>query len=145
MEGTIFWRFDLDETTRELEQLDGNLILIQRLYDVGWNALDDVERAYAAAIITDDDELIICESNFEPILIDGELVEPEEALQQYDVRDLEEAGYVRDATASAVQKFITPYEMSTRFDLGEVVKELIDEDYSFQEIVDDAKDADLID
>ena len=145
IDSTTFWRFNLEETIRELEQLEGNLILIQRLIDDGWNALDDVERLYASAIITDDDDLIICESNFEPIAVNGEITEPEEALNLFSVEELEDAGYVRDATPSVIQKYITPYEMSTRFDLDRVALELLQDDYTFQEIVDAARDAELID
>ena len=144
VKGTIFWKFDLDETIRELEQLEGNIILIQRLRDVGWNALDDPERAYACGTITDDDELIICESDFEPIVIDGETVEPEEALELYSVDELEEAGLVQEASAVQVDKYITPYEMSVNFNLGDVAIELLSGDYSFQEVIDAAYDADLL-
>lgn len=143
--GTKIWRFQVDETARQLEQLEGNLILIQRLYDVGWNALDDPERAYASAIITDDDELLIVESDFEPVEIFGEVVEPDELLETYSLEELEDAGLVKEATASAVNKYITVYEMSTNFDLDRVALELLQDDYTFQEIVEAAKDADLID
>lgn len=144
VEGTVFYRFDLEETIRELEQLEGNLILIQRLRDVGWDALDDPERAYACGMITRDDELIICESDFEPIIIDGQQVEPEEALESFTISELEDAGLVKDATAAQINKYITVYEMSTNFDLDRVALELLQDDYTFQEIVSAAEDADLI-
>jgi len=142
---TIFYRFNLEDTIRDLRRQNANIILIQRLQDVGWNALRDLDVAFISAIIDDDDNLIVCESNYEPIDLNNEEVEPEEMLDRFSVETLDRLGLVQNADSKTVHKYITEYELSDQFDLDNVVLELLNDGHSFQEVVQAARDLDYID
>ena len=138
--GTVFYKCKLDQVIQAEKDNDCNTWLLYALIEYGWNAIDFDHNMYGSAII--DDELYICKTDGYEINVDGEQVDPESALEDYDIESL--SGYIQDATADIIIHSITEYELSKDIDVEELAIQMLNDQYSFVDLVEAAKDADII-
>ena len=135
--GTVFYRVTLDEAI-EVARSE-NIILMQRLMDRGWNALDFETHLYGSAVI--DDVLYLCDSDGYEIEVDGEMIDAESALDEYPLESLSK--YIRPADKTVIRRDISTYELGP-FDLDKVCYNLLDNGYNFAKIVSAAVDGNFI-
>ena len=88
----------------------------------------------------DGDTLYICQTNYDPIMVNGEETNPETAMEDFGPEALSD--YIQDASDDIVRRYITIYEV-TNFDVDEVATELIQNGYSFRELIDYYNDLDI--
>lgn len=83
-----------------------------------------------------DDELFICQSDGQEININGEMVDPFVALEDYTPEDLED--YIEDVDQKFILDNITIYEINRKSILNNIddaAKDALDRGYSFTNIV----------
>ena len=138
-QNTAFYRVTLQDAIDIIQRAEGNVFIIWSLTTRGWNGLD-IDSMFGSYV--DGDTLYICVTDGEDLYVDGESIYPEEALKRYGPDKLSE--YIQDADTEVITRYITPYELNTDFDLETAVIDILNENYSFQRVVDDAEDADLL-
>lgn len=124
---------------------DDNIVTQFIIDDYGFDAFD-LSRMYGSKLIGD--TLYICVTDGVEILIDtpdGEIEEdPEQLLDIYDIDYLE--SLIEPATDEILKRYVSYYDFDiSKIDLDYVAKELIDAGHHFKQIVEDAKDIDLLD
>ena len=127
--GTIFYRVTLDLAKDIMWDL--HKILYGALCVEGWNCVD---LTYLPGSDIIDDDLYLCVTDGTEINMDGEDIDPEEALNQYSIMEL--AAYVMDADAEVVRKHLTEYEIS-KYDIDDVAEYLIKDEVHFTDMVQD--------
>lgn len=137
--GTTYYEVDIDDALDAIEKSDGNIWILSVLRSDGWDALDLDNNLFGSRVI--DDKLYICQTDGQDIQVDEELVDPEKALDKYSIEEL--SAYIQPADDDTITKNITGYEISFS-DVEKVAKELLEEGYSFNDIVRDAEDLSLI-
>lgn len=135
--GTTYYMVDLDEAIDILDNDKSNCWVFISLRENGWDCLDMDNNLFGSAII--DDTLYICITDGSDVYVDGKAVDPEEALEEYDVEDL--ADYILPATDKIVERYISPYELKTP-DFNELAPLLI-ESRDFERMVKDMEEFDL--
>ena len=138
--GTKFYRTTIDETIDALKQSNSNIWVIYMLESEGWNAIDFDNNLFGSKVI--DDELFICETDGQDIQVNGHFIDPEKALEEYDVSEL--SAYIQPADKDKIAKSITGYEVKIS-DVDKVAIELLDNGYSFTDVVKDAEELELLD
>lgn len=134
--GTIFWKTDLDQIQEALE--DSNPFIRVALSLDGYKAIDFRYNLFGSYV--DGDTLYICQTNYDPIMVNGEETNPETAMEDFGPEAL--SNYIQDASDDIVRRYITIYEV-TNFDVDEVATELIQDGYSFRELIDYYNDLDI--
>lgn len=136
--GTVFYKITLEEA---IEALQGeNEILLYMLRNHGWDALD--MEGYFWGSTVEGDTFYFCDTDGMEIDIRGELVEPEQAIEELGLSGIEP--YLQDATPQIIKRNITEYELAP-LDLDKVALEMLREGYHFEQIYEAAKDASLVD
>ena len=105
--GTTFYSITLDDAIASLKKLKCNLFIIYELERRGWDAIN-IEDLYGSNIINK--VLYVCVTDGQDIEIEGEMIDPEEALELYDVKDL--SSYIQKADAKFISKHVTEYELN---------------------------------
>ena len=137
--GTIFYSVTEDELKRYYKD-NGNIFTKYLVQEEGFKAFD-LDRMYGSAVIGD--TLYICETDGSFIEVNGEEVEPEFALEDYTIEDLEP--YIQELPEKDIKNKLGNYELAD-FDINDVSTYLIaDEGYEFFEVIDALKDLDLLD
>lgn len=140
--GTHFYKMSLDQVIDSLNDNDGNLWLIYSLQKYGWNALDMDHNFYGSALM--DDTFYLCVTDGHEVEINDETHDPEYLIEDLGIDSL--SSYVKAATDEIIHKYITPYEMNFKtIDVDQIAIDLLNDDYSFIDIVKYAKDADISD
>lgn len=99
--------------------------------------IEDLDGSYAT-----EDTLYFLVTDYSPIIIDGEEIEPEEALEEYSLKDIE--NYINDNPPKDIIQRITDSDISwAGIDIDTFAKDLLDIE-SFSKVVEDAQDIDLI-
>ena len=99
--------------------------------------IEDLDGSYAT-----EDTLYFLVTDYSPIIIDGEEIEPEEALEEYSLKDIE--NYINDNPPKDIIQRITDSDISwAGIDIDTCAKDLLDIE-SFSKVVEDAQDIDLI-
>ena len=135
--GTRFYRIPLEFAIEVLK--DDNIILINRLSEDGWNALDLKTNFYGSTV--EGDDFYLCDTDGKDIEIQGELIDPESVIDEMGLDAIQP--YVAEATPEIVHRNISTYELGP-VDMDDVAYKLLEEGYSFQKIVDAAEDASLL-
>ncbi len=118
-----------------------NLIAEEAFKLYRWDAFD-LESMYGSEVVGNDFYLLKTDGNY--INIDGEDVDPEELLAQYEIEDIPEYLF-KEKDDSVIRSNFSPYELSKKIDLNEIALSLLQSGFKFTSIVDDARDADMID
>lgn len=135
--GTTYYMVDLDEAIDILDNDKSNCWVFISLREYGWDCLDMDNNLFGSAII--DDTLYICITDGTDVYVDGKAVNPEDALEEYDIEDL--ADYIVPATDKIVERYISQYELKTP-DFNELAPLLI-ESRDFERMVKDMEEFDL--
>ena len=138
IKGTTYYKITLDEAKSAYE--DENSIVFGALNLYGWEAINVYRYLIGSEIV--DNVLYLCVTDGNEIESDGELLDPEEAMAAVGPDYLQ--SYIASATPEIIIKQLTPYDLSDDVDIDEVVLNLLEDGYSFYDIVKDAADAQLI-
>ena len=135
-ESTVFYPIELDYLIDLLNKRNKNPMLIWMLETMGFDALN-LEQLYGSAVV--DDVLYLCRTTGDEILIDGKMVDPETAIEEYDIDGI--APYIADPDDNYIARAISPDE-AVQPDLEDAAIALLQQPYkmTLKEIVDAAKD-----
>lgn len=138
--GTTFYIVTLEDVKRAYQD-DDNIIFNYLLNTEGLDAFS-LDSLYGSVRI--DNFIVICDTDGYDIEINGEMVDPETALDEYDLDDIESAGYVSDdVDDSTIRRYLSKYELAT-VDIDDIALELLQASHHFDAIVEAAQDLDLI-
>ena len=125
--GTAFYSVTEDQLQNYYDN-EENIIIRYLVNEYGFEAFD-IERLYGSAII--DDVLYICDTNGEEILVGGQSINPEDALENFTLDEL--STYVIPADDSIIKRYLSEYELA-EFDLDDVAYDLIDGTTTFSDV-----------
>lgn len=128
--GTIYYKTNLKQVLDVLKD-KLNIFCWKSLEDYGFGCIDFDVDLFGSYV--DGDDLYICKTDGEDITVNGELVDPEAAMDNFYIDDL--TPYIRPATPDVIETYITPYEVSIP-DINQAAKDLLDDNYSFSDLVD---------
>lgn len=142
-EGTTFYEATLDDILSVLESDDANPWLIYALKSDGMDAIK-IDDMFGSAII--DDVLYICVTDGRDIVVDGRRIDPEYALDnsmtQETVSELY-SDYIVRASKDIIRERITEYEIEMR-NTSDLAAWMLDDGIAFEDIVEYAREIDLI-
>lgn len=138
--GTTYYKASIDELIDALKTSDGNIWVINMLEYKGWDAIDFDNNLFGSKVIGDD--LYLCETDGQDIQINGQLVDPEKALDEYDVSEL--SAYIKPADSKKLTNSITGYEVKIT-DVDDTAIDLLKVGNSFIDVVKDAEELGLLD
>lgn len=128
--GTAFYQVTADDALEALSQSGGNKFSMQAFKDNGWDAVN-IDDMYGSRIIND--VLYICQTDGEEIVVGSALVDPEEALDEFDLDELAE--YIHRTTPRVILQFLSPYDIIID-DVDNLALELLESGESFKTLVD---------
>lgn len=138
--GTTYYRATLDNVIQTLTRNDANLFLLYLIEEYGFDALDFKKHMFGSAVVEENNEdvLYICVTDGYEIEVDGEMIDPEEALENYAPIYLE--NHIQDADDDIIMRNITPYEL-VDFDEDAVARGVLKTyDVSFKKVASDLQD-----
>lgn len=139
IQGTTFYQASEEDIKRYYHDSD-NCIIEYLIHSRGFEALD-LDSMYGSAVI--DDMLYICVTDGDYIVVGDDVeVNPEEALETYDLDDLQR--YIKPITDTIIRRYVSEYEMKFP-DIDDLALEMLEKDYSFTQIVKAAIELELID
>ena len=133
--GTTFYYTDLDNVREVLRNNDLNIFAQYWLDQYGWEAINLKDNLFGSQII--DDLLYICVTDGSDMIINGEAVDPEFALEEYGVDAC--SAYIEPAPDDIITRYISEYEIDVA-DFEEAAMELLKGGYSFAELYKAAED-----
>lgn len=138
--GTTFYKVTVADLVNHYKE--SNNIVTSAIIDMYEFDVFDLDRMYGSAII--DDTLYLCVTDNKDIIVDGEAVDPEHALEEYDIEDLED--YIEPATDEVLNRYASYYEFDpSKIDIDEVAAELLNGGHHLTQIIEDMTDIDLLD
>lgn len=133
--GTTYYTTDINQILDFLKNEDANIWLIGSFELDGLDALNLETNLFGSKII--EDILYICVTDGSDINVNGDMIDPESALDDYDVEEL--SAYIRPADDEILRSWITVSEIYEP-DMNEMAPRLMDEGYSFVDLMEDAKE-----
>lgn len=106
---TTFYKTELKDAIRVLSDNSENPWLIAALNKLGWGAINFKTSLFGSKVFSK--TLYICETDGSDILVNNKSVDPESALEDYDISDL--GDYIQPATDEIILRYITTYEIKT--------------------------------
>ena len=137
--GTVYYKCTLDQIIDALSKEDENLWLQYALKEYGWKALNLDTYMFGSKIINN--LLYLCKTDGYYINIDGEEVDPEEALDEYPLDKL--AAYIQDFDEGVVRSTISMYDMAV-VDLNVIAISMLEDGRDYTEITKRAIESGLI-
>lgn len=138
--GTTYYKTNLGDILNAFMSDEHNVWIYAILDKYGYDALDIENNLFGSAIIGDD--LYICKTDGEYILVDGEYIDPENAIDYAGVDAISD--YIEDATDDIIFRYISEYELATDIlDIEELAMDLIESGESFERIANDYFDLDV--
>lgn len=135
--GTTYYRATLDNVIQTLTRNDANIFLLYLIEEDGFDALDFKKHMFGSAVFEEnhEDVIYICVTDGYEIEVDGEMIDPEEALENYSPRYLDNR--IQDANDDIIMRNITPYELLD-FDESSIARGILKTyDVSFKKVVSD--------
>lgn len=133
--GTIFYRISLDDVIKYFDSPKQNVWVWKSFVEEGWNCINFENSLFGSAV--DGSDLYLCVTDGMEIDVNGEAVDPELALEEYDLDELSE--YILPGNDGIIRRYITDDEINTpKFDKW--APDLLDEGYNFTDIVKDAEE-----
>ena len=129
--GTIWYEAEFDQVRDALKE--ENLILYGAFLTNGFDCISNIDINLPGSYVQGD-YLYICESDGELINVNGDQVDPESAMEEYEPELL--SAYIVPADDKIIKQKLTEYEI-TNYDIDEVAYELFDEGYTFTTILAD--------
>jgi len=137
--GTTFYKATLSRVMKALEQDGANIWMIWAFQELGFDAIDFSHGLFGSQVrdVGGEDVLYICVTDGYDIEVNGNMEDPEEALDYFG--DSELADYIEEATNKIITDHITEYEIFTpQFDKW--APEMLRSGYSFTELADAKQD-----
>lgn len=135
--GTTYYRATLDNVIQTLTRNDANIFLLYLIEADGFDALDFKKHMFGSAVFEEnhEDVIYICVTDGYEIEVDGEMIDPEEALENYSPSYLDNR--IQDANDDIIMRNITPYELLD-FDESSIARGILRTyDVSFKKVVSD--------
>lgn len=140
--GTVFYRIP-EETLKQYYKDDRNIVMRYLTATEGFNAFNtDILIMDGGGFDDADGSFILCLSDGEPITIDGEEVEPYEALEEYGVEGIQD--YIQDGGDEQIRRYFSTYDLAP-IDVDDVADGLFHDGWTFTQILDDLEAIDLLD
>ncbi|MCM1226122.1 MAG: hypothetical protein NC320_01695 [Clostridium sp.] len=130
--GTTYYLVTFDQIQKFFNGEDSNVWIGKSFEELGWAAIDFDNNLFGSQIIGDD--LYICVTDGKDIEVNGDLVNPEEALEICAPDDLSE--YIKSASNGIIQRYITEYEIVMP-DFDNWAADLLEDNISFSRMVSD--------
>lgn len=130
--GTTFYSASADDIIEAYGDVTLNVWVRKAFIERGLEAIDYDRNLFGSKVI--DDVLYICVTDGQDIEVDGELVNPEEALEIYTPYELSE--YIRPASKDIISRYITEYEIIIP-DFDNWAIDLLNDVYDFSKLVKD--------
>ena len=102
--GTTYYRITLEDIQ---ENEDMNVWVKKSFDERGWDAIDFSNKLYGSKVIGN--KLYLCVTDGYDINVDGKNINPEEALDEYAIDDLQD--YIKDKDDDIIDRYITTYEI----------------------------------
>ena len=138
--GTTYYKLTPDFVEDEIRNDKfSNLILLESFLLFGWDAFDMDYLEDSGSLIIGDN-LYLCITDGKDIYVDGVSVDPFDALQDFDLDELDE--YIKDGddpSLKLVHRYLTTDELNPDMDIEAVVESLL-QNYRFVDILEDAND-----
>ena len=134
---TTFYSVNLQDAIDAMTKTHENVWLIESLKMLGWDAINFKVALFGSDVI--EDVLYICETDGADIIINNKPTDPELALTNYSIEDLQE--YIQPATDDIILRYITTYEIKLPdFDkwAPEMLTSTTGKRYTFTELVEGA-------
>lgn len=129
--GTIWYEAEFEQVRDALKE--ENLILYGAFLTNGFDCISNIDINLPGSYVYGD-YLYICESDGELINVNGDQVDPESAMEEYEPEML--SAYIVPADDKIIQQKLTEYEI-TNYDIDEVADALFEEGYTFTTILAD--------
>lgn len=129
--GTVWYEAEFEQVRDVLKE--ENLILYGAFLTNGFDCISNIDINLPGSYVQGD-YLYICESDGELINVNGDQVDPEYAMEEYEPEML--SAYIVPADDKIIKQKLTEYEI-TNYDIDEVAYELFDEGYTFTTILAD--------
>lgn len=137
--GTTFYYITEDDLLKFYDKNDNGILRFIVDRD-GFDAFD-LDKLYGSQLFGD--ILYLCVTDGNEIMVDGELVAPEEVLDIYTPEDISE--YEKHANDGIIRRYLSEYEMK-EVDLDDVAFDMINDGYAdFTEVVKWADELDWLD
>lgn len=129
--GTVWYEAEFEHVRDALKE--ENLILYGAFLTNGFNCISNIDINLPGSYVYGD-YLYICETDGQLISVNGNQVDPEYAMQEYEPEVL--SAYIIPADDEIIQQKLTEYEI-TNYDIDEVADALFEEGYAFTTILSD--------
>ena len=136
--GTKYIKMSLSDIKNTFES-QGNLWIYYAISTNKFDSIDMKNSLFGSRIL--DDILYVCVTDGEFININNKLVDPEIALFEYNIAELD--SYITAATSEDIIKYISPYEMLP-IDYTAGALWLLRRNFKFEQLVDDYNEFDGI-
>ena len=130
--GTSFYEISLDDAISVFRSNNNNAWIYKSLLEYGWDCIDFQHNLFGSKVI--DNTLYLCVTDGQEILVQDDFVDPETALNLYDLSELED--YIESADSDIITYYITEYEIDEpQFDKW--AESLLKSGYTFTKLVSD--------
>lgn len=135
--GTSYYKISLEDIIKSIDSNRVNLFLKYAMNMYGLSAIN-LDTLFGSKII--DNTLYLCVTNGQDIEVNGDLVDPENALENYTLEDLDT--YISEASDRCILSHITIYELKLDIfkeegTLSELIINMLESGEKFQNIVKD--------
>lgn len=134
-DSTTFYAATLNQVVNTFKSSDTNVWIQKSFTELGWDAIDFKNNLYGSHVV--DDILYICVTNGYDVDVNGQTVNPEELLVHYTPDEVSD--YIKPATDSIIQKYITEYEIHTPL-FDDWAVDMLKSGIPFSELVRDFQD-----
>lgn len=136
--GTTYYRVTEDQLLDYAEN-SRNVVFRYLIEKYSFDALDLESKMFGSRLI--DNVLYICDTDKQKIQVDGEFVDPERAIDNYDLDDLE--AYIQDSNEHVLERFVDGRELK-HVNVDHIFSDLLDQGYHTDEILKSIKDLRLL-
>lgn len=129
--GTVWYEAEFEQVRDALKE--ENLILYGAFLTNGFDCISNIDINLPGSYVHGD-YLYICETDGQLINVNGNQVDPESAMEEYEPEVL--SAYIVPADDKIIRQKLTEYEI-TNYDIDEVADALFEEGYTFTTILAD--------
>ena len=136
---TVFYTITESQLLKHYDA-DDNYIVRYIVSENGFDAFE-IDNMYGSKLIGD--ILYLCVTDGNDIIVNGEEIFPEDALDMYDISAL--SAYIQPGDDDVIDRYVSTYELKP-IDINDVAPDILDQGaVDFTEVVEWAKELDLLD
>jgi hypothetical protein len=134
--GTTFYKVTLEQLKDAFsnDNIMNNILILGAIDVQGFNALN-LKALFGSVVV--EDILYLCKTDGNEIEVDGKLINPEYAIEEYGIESIQ--SMIQDSTPEIILKDVTEYEIAPDFD--EVALYLLNSGHSFHSLVEAANES----